>query len=110
MGGRGGRGESFLRREAGGKGRIEVKFRATSSALLIPPLESSNVASAAAAASLSAPVSLRVPIVALTADVDRRVVQRCAEGGFDGVLQKPVDAHLLAAHLSQMHFHRSLRR
>ncbi|CAI5464082.1 unnamed protein product [Closterium sp. Yama58-4] len=56
------------------------------------------------------PVSLRVPIVALTADVDRGVVQRCAEGGFDGVLQKPVDAHLLAAHLSHMHPQRSLLR
>ncbi|CAI5958599.1 unnamed protein product [Closterium sp. NIES-64] len=55
-------------------------------------------------------MSLRVPIVALTADVDRGVVQRCAEGGFDGVLQKPVDAHLLAAHLSQISFQRSLRR
>ncbi|GJP38734.1 hypothetical protein CLOM_g23152 [Closterium sp. NIES-68] len=53
---------------------------------------------------------LRLPIMALTADVDHGVVQRCAEGGFDGVLQKPVDAHLLAAHLSQTHFQQSLTR
>ncbi|CAI5530148.1 unnamed protein product [Closterium sp. Naga37s-1] len=78
----------------------------------IRALERKLIAAAAvAAASLSAqPVPLRVPIVALTADVDRGVVQRCAEGGFDGVLQKPVDANLLAAHLSQITFHRSLGR
>ncbi|GJP38737.1 hypothetical protein CLOM_g23153 [Closterium sp. NIES-68] len=56
------------------------------------------------------PALPRVPIVALTADVDCGVVQRCAEGGFDGVLQKPVDAHLLAAHLSQAQLQLSLRR
>ncbi|CAI5477992.1 unnamed protein product [Closterium sp. Yama58-4] len=69
-----------------------------------------GAAIAGGAAAGAWPASLRVPIVALTADVDRGVVQRCAEGGFDGVLQKPVDAHLLAAHLSQIHFHRSLGR
>ncbi|CAI5487252.1 unnamed protein product, partial [Closterium sp. Naga37s-1] len=84
----------------------QQRHHQTPSALPVPPLEASNPAAAPA----GWPVSLRVPIVALTADVDRGVVQRCAEGGFDGVLQKPVDAHLLAAHLSHMHFHRSLRR
>ncbi|CAI5990747.1 unnamed protein product [Closterium sp. NIES-65] len=94
------------------------------SVLPVPLLEASNPAAAtvgwpislrvpivaSATAPAAQPMSLRLPIVALTADVDRGVVQRCAEGGFDGVLQKPVDAHLLAAHLSQMHPQRSFPR
>ncbi|CAI5969648.1 unnamed protein product [Closterium sp. NIES-65] len=134
VGERGGRGERFLRLQMGGEGRNEGASGAASSALHVLPQKASNPAAAVAGAPTGASagdgaaasaaataaaggaaaggwaMSLRVPIVALTADVDRGVVQRCAEGGFDGVLQKPVDAHLLAAHLSQISFQRSLRR
>ncbi|CAI5994842.1 unnamed protein product [Closterium sp. NIES-64] len=97
--------------------RAQKRQQQTPCALCIPLLEASNPAAAGTGVGTVAAAaggdggwvgSLRVPIVALTADVDRRVVQRCAEGGFDGVLQKPVDAHLLAARLSQMHSQRSL--
>ncbi|CAI5501085.1 unnamed protein product [Closterium sp. Naga37s-1] len=38
----------------------------------------------------------RVPILALTADVDAHITRRCLASGFDGILQKPIDPKQLA--------------
>eukprot|EP00475_Leptophrys_vorax_P001180 TRINITY_DN10627_c0_g4_i2.p1 TRINITY_DN10627_c0_g4~~TRINITY_DN10627_c0_g4_i2.p1 ORF type:complete len:225 (-),score=17.79 TRINITY_DN10627_c0_g4_i2:235-879(-) len=44
----------------------------------------------------------RLPIIALTADVDADVEERCMHSGFDGVLMKPVDGKALAAMLTSL--------
>ncbi|GJP54267.1 hypothetical protein CLOM_g13377 [Closterium sp. NIES-68] len=61
---------------------LEMAFKARQA----PAAAAADWQAPAAAADWPAPP--RVPIVALTADVDCGVVQRFAEGGFDGVLQK----------------------
>ena len=49
------------------------------------------------------PSGERPRIIALSADDDAQVKQRCLEAGMDGFLCKPFDLHALSAVLEQTH-------
>ncbi|GJP57870.1 hypothetical protein CLOP_g17747 [Closterium sp. NIES-67] len=62
----------------------------------------SEAATEVAQTGMEVTVLPRLPIVALTADVDEAIAQHCLANGFDGILQKPIDPRLLSHRLLQI--------
>ncbi|GJP32316.1 hypothetical protein CLOM_g16899 [Closterium sp. NIES-68] len=87
---------------------VSASASASASEATIGVIEIGGTGMEAAICAAAPPVSAvpRVPIVALTADVDEEITRRCLANGFDGILQKPVDPKLLSHLLLRINYSR----